>query len=69
MRAKVTGFIPGIVAGVEVGIPAGPGSVTAGLSYVSDFTPVQGKVEGFDETDDVLTRRNFNISVGYALKF
>lgn len=67
--AKVTGFIPGIVAGVEVGIPAGPGSVTAGLSYVSDFTPVQGKVEGFDETDDVLTRRNFNISVGYALKF
>lgn len=37
-NAKVTGFIPGIVAGVEVGIPAGPGSVTAGLSYVNDFT-------------------------------
>lgn len=38
---KVAGFIPGIVAGVEVGIPAGPGSVTAGLSYVNDFTPVK----------------------------
>lgn len=66
---KVTGFIPGIVAGVEVGIPAGPGSVTAGLSYVNDFTPVKAKMEGFDEKTDLLTRRNFNISLGYALKF
>lgn len=65
---KVTGFIPGIVAGVEVGIPVGPGSVTAGLSYVNDFTPVKVKVEGIDEKDDILTRRNFNISLGYALK-
>ena len=66
---KVTGFIPGIVAGVEVGIPAGPGSVTAGLSYVNDFTPVKLKYDGVDEKDDLLTRRNFNISLGYALKF
>lgn len=66
---KVTGFIPGIVAGVEVGIPAGPGSVTAGLSYVNDFTPVKVKSDGFDEKVDLLTRRNFNISLGYALKF
>lgn len=66
---KVTGFIPGIVAGVEVGIPAGPGSVTAGLSYVNDFTPVKLKVDGVDEKFDLLTRRNFNISLGYALKF
>ena len=66
---KVTGFIPGIVAGVEVGIPAGPGSVTAGLSYVNDFTPVKAKSDGFDEKVDLLTRRNFNISLGYALKF
>ena len=66
---KVTGFIPGIVAGVEVGIPAGPGSVTAGLSYVNDFTPVKAKSDGVDEKDDLLTRRNFNISLGYALKF
>lgn len=65
---KVTGFIPGIVAGVEVGIPVGPGSVTAGLSYVNDFTPVKGKMEGIDEKADILTRRNFNISLGYALK-
>ncbi|MBQ4331477.1 MAG: outer membrane beta-barrel protein [Spirochaetaceae bacterium] len=66
---KVTGFIPGIVAGVEVGIPAGPGSVTAGLSYVNDFTPVKAKYDGDDEKYDLLTRRNFNISLGYALKF
>ena len=66
---KVTGFIPGIVAGVEVGIPAGPGSVTAGLSYVNDFTPVKVKYDGVDKKDDLLTRRNFNISLGYALKF
>ena len=66
---KVTGFIPGIVARVEVGIPAGPGSVTAGLSYVNDFTPVKVKSDGFDEKVDLLTRRNFNISLGYALKF
>ena len=66
---KVTGFIPGIVAGVEVGIPAGPGSVTAGLSYVNDFTPVKMKAEEGDEKVDLLTRRNFNISLGYALKF
>ena len=66
---KVTGFIPGIVAGVEVGIPAGPGSVTAGLSYVNDFTPVKVKSDGVDEKGDLLTRRNFNISLGYALKF
>ena len=66
---KVTGFIPGIVAGVEVGIPAGPGSVTAGLSYVNDFTPVKVKYDGVDEKADLLTRRNFNISLGYALKF
>ena len=63
---KVTGFIP---AGVEVGIPAGPGSVTAGLSYVNDFTPVKVKYDGVDKKDDLLTRRNFNISLGYALKF
>ena len=66
---KDTGFIPGIVAGVEVGIPVGPGSITAGLSYVSDFTPVKSKSDGFDEKVDLLTRRNFNISLGYALKF
>lgn len=66
---KVTGFIPGIVAGVEVGIPAGPGSVTAGLSYVNDFTRVKAKYDGDDEKYDLLTRRNFNISLGYALKF
>lgn len=66
---KVTGFIPGIVAGVEVGIPAGPGSVTAGLSYVNDFIPVKAKYDGDDEKYDLLTRRNFNISLGYALKF
>ena len=68
-NVKVTGFIPGIVAGVEVGIPAGPGSVTAGLSYVNDFTPVKAKYDGVDEKADLLTRRNFNISLGYALKF
>lgn len=66
---KVTGFIPGIVAGVEVGIPAGPGSVTAGLSYVNDFTPVKLEMDGVDEKMDLLTRRNFNISLGYAMKF
>ncbi|MBR2361689.1 MAG: outer membrane beta-barrel protein [Spirochaetaceae bacterium] len=66
---KVAGFIPGIVAGVEVGIPAGPGSVTAGLSYVNDFTPVKMKAEEGDAKVDLLTRRNFNISLGYALKF
>lgn len=66
---KDTGFIPGIVAGVEVGIPVGPGSITAGLSYVNDFTPVKLKSDGFDEKVDLLTRRNFNISLGYALKF
>lgn len=66
---KVAGFIPGIVAGVEVGIPAGPGSVIAGLSYVNDFTRVKAKYDGDDEKYDLLTRRNFNISLGYALKF
>ena len=66
---KDTGFIPVIVAGVEVGIPVGPGSITAGLSYVNDFTPVKLKSDGFDEKVDLLTRRNFNISLGYALKF
>lgn len=68
-NASIVGFIPGIVAGVEVGIPAGPGSVTAGLSYVNDFMPVKASYEGVDEKQDLLTRRNFNISVGYALKF
>ena len=63
-----TGFIPGIVAGVEVGIPVGPGSITAGLSYVNDFTPVKLKSDGFDEKVDLLTRRNFNLSLCYALK-
>lgn len=66
---SIVGFIPGLVAGVEVGIPAGPGSVTAGLSYVNDFMPVKASYEGVDEKQDLLTRRNFNISVGYALKF
>ncbi len=66
---SIVGFIPGIVAGVEVGIPAGPGSITAGLSYVNDFMPVKASMEGVDEKQDLLTRRNFNISLGYALKF
>ena len=39
-----------------------------GLSYVNDFTPVKAKMEGIDEKADILTRRNFNISLGYALK-
>ena len=54
---------------VEGGSPVGPGSITAGLSYVNDFTPVKLKSDGFDEKVDLLTRRNFNISLGYALKF
>ena len=49
--------------------PLAPGSVTAGLSYVNDFTPVKTKHDGVDEKADLLTRRNFNISLGYALKF
>lgn len=65
---KVTGFIPGLEAGVEVAIPAGPGAVTAGLSYVNDFTPVQGKYDGIDETGDLMVRRNLNLSIGYAIK-
>lgn len=67
---KATGFIPGLVAGVEVAIPAGPGSITAGLSYVNDFTPVKVKGEIFGVTveDEVGIRRNLNISVGYAIK-
>lgn len=67
---KVTGFIPGLVAGVEVAIPAGPGSITAGLSYVNDFTPVKAKGEIFGVTfeKEVGIRRNFNISAGYAIK-
>lgn len=67
---KATGFIPGLVAGVEVAIPAGPGSITAGLSYVNDFTPVKSKVESGGTTveNKVGIRRNFNISAGYAIK-
>lgn len=67
---KVTGFIPGLVAGVEVAIPVGPGSITAGLSYVNDFTPVKSKMESGGTTveNEVGIRRNFNISAGYAIK-
>jgi hypothetical protein len=67
---KVTGFIPGLVAGVEVAIPAGPGSITAGLSYVNDFTPVKGKAEFMGTTieREIGIRRNLNISAGYAIK-
>lgn len=60
-------FIPGIVAGVEVGLPLGPGSLVADLRYVNDFTNVTIASEG--ESMELFTRRNFNISVGYALKF
>lgn len=60
-------FIPGIVAGVEVGLPLGPGSLVADLRYVNDFTNVTIASEG--ESTELFTRRNFNISVGYALKF
>ena len=65
-EAYAKGFIPGLVAGVEVGIPVGPGSVTAGLSYVNDFIPVKAKYLIFE--GDVLTRRNLNLSAGYAIK-
>lgn len=69
-NTKATGFIPGLVAGVEVAIPVGPGSITAGLSYVNDFTPVKGKQEfgGTTVESEVGIRRNFNISAGYAIK-
>lgn len=69
-NTKVTGFIPGLVAGVEVAIPVGPGSITAGLSYVNDFTPVKSKREfgGTTVENEVGIRRNFNISAGYAIK-
>ena len=66
---SVTGFVPGIVAGVAVGLPLGPGSLMFDLSYVNDFTPVKAKMEGVDEKTDLLIRRNFNISLGYELKF
>ena len=63
-------FIPGIVAGVEVGLPLGPGSLVADLRYVNDFTKfsIDPGVDGMDPVE-VGIRRNFNISVGYALKF
>lgn len=63
-------FIPGIVAGVEVGLPLGPGSLVADLRYVNDFTKfsIDLGVDGMDPVE-VGIRRNFNISVGYALKF
>lgn len=60
-------FIPGIVAGVEVGLPLGPGSLVADLRYVNDFTKVKAEIG--DESFEMMTRRNFNISLGYALKF
>lgn len=63
-------FIPGIVAGVEVGLPLGPGSLVADLRYVNDFTKfsIDTGVEGMDPIETGI-RRNFNISLGYALKF
>lgn len=63
-------FIPGIVAGVEVGLPLGPGSLVADLRYVNDFTKfsIDTGVDGMDPIE-VGIRRNFNISLGYALKF
>ncbi|MBO5730575.1 MAG: outer membrane beta-barrel protein [Treponema sp.] len=63
-------FIPGIVAGVEVGLPLGPGSLVADLRYVNDFTKfsIDPGVDGMDPVE-LGIRRNFNISVGYALKF
>ena len=65
---SVTGFVPGIVAGVAVGLPLGPGALMFDLSYVNDFTPVKAKQEGIDD-QNLLIRRNFNISLGYELKF
>lgn len=65
---KVTGFIPGFIAGIEASIPVSSGAITVGASYINDFTPVKVEQEGYRGTLDLILRRNFNVSFGYATK-
>lgn len=54
----------GIKAGVEGSYKVGPGNVVVGLSYVNDFNPIELKGNTYSHT-----RRNLNLSVGYAIQF
>ncbi len=54
----------GIKAGVEGSYKVGPGNVVVGLSYVNDFNPIEIEVSTYSHT-----RRNLNLSVGYAIQF
>ena len=62
-------FIPGIVAGVAVGLPLGAGALVADLRYVNDFTPVSVNPGAGRGETNLFTRRNFDISLGYELRF
>ena len=59
-------FSMGLVAGLEIGIPVGPGSVIADLRYINDFMELRPKnaPEGFGAT-----RRALAISAGYKMTF
>lgn len=75
-KVEVTGLPKvkaGIVVGADVALPLGPGSLTGGLSYIADFSEVMVVLpEEYTPNSigakKVLTRRNLNISVGYAIK-
>ena len=75
-KVEVTGLPKvkaGIVVGADVALPLGPGSLTGGLSYIADFSEIGVLIPYENSPSDlqaveVLTRRNLNISVGYAIK-
>lgn len=57
----------GISFGVAVGVPVGSGSIVGDVRYLNDFSKVISSYMG--TTDDCVTRRSLNISLGYQTYF
>jgi hypothetical protein len=58
------GINPGITAGLVGSYALGPGRITAGLHLLIDFSPVEMSFP-FLGTEELLTRRELILSVGY----
>ena len=57
----------GMTFGMAVGFPVGPGSIVGDVRYLNDFSKVISSYMG--TTDDCVTRRSLNISLGYQTYF
>ena len=62
---ETTGIVLGVLGGVSVGFPVGPGNIIGDIRYLNDFSDVKINYNG--RTVNSFLRRSVNVTIGYEL--